>query len=125
GRTESSDLEVLSRAGELLPEVDDDWIVIERERFRQLRLHALERLCELFRDSGRFAEAAAARLAAIGTHPLRPSAHPGLIPTSIAEGNVGEAARDYRFYRDLAREKLGIEPSPHLRGLVGIAAGVH
>ena len=31
---------------ELLPGWCDEWILVERESFRQLRLHALERLCE-------------------------------------------------------------------------------
>lgn len=124
GRAEEGDLRALVRAGELLPDLYDDWIVIERERFRQLRLHALERLCEQCQDSGHFAEAAEAGLAAIATDPLRESAHRVLIRSYLAEGNVGEAARDYRFYRDLAREELGIEPSPGLRGLITAVAGV-
>src|SRR5436309_7742296 len=35
----------LRDAGELLPDWYDDWVLIERERFRQIRLHALEELC--------------------------------------------------------------------------------
>lgn len=124
GRPEPDDLQTLIRAGELLPDVYDDWIVIERERFRQLRLHALERLCELCRDAGRFAEAAAAGLAAIATDPLRESAHRVLISSYIAEGNLNEAARDYRLYRDLAHDRLGIEPSARLRDMVGPFAAV-
>lgn len=124
GRTEEGDLRALIRAGELLPDLYDDWIVIERERFRQLRLHALERLCDQCQASGRFAEAAEAGLAAIATDPLRESAHRVLIRSYLAEGNVGEAARDYRFYRDLARTKLGIEPSPRLRGLITAVGGI-
>ena len=124
GRSEPDDLQALIHAGELLPDVYDDWIVIERERFRQLRLHALERLCEQCRDAGRFAEAAAAGLAAIATDPLRESAHRVLIRSYLAEGNVNEAARDYRLYRDLAHERLGIEPSPQLRDMVGAVTAV-
>ncbi|MGH8905015.1 MAG: hypothetical protein ACRD0K_00470 [Egibacteraceae bacterium] len=35
----------VSLAGDLLPDWYDDWVLIERERFHQLRLHALEALC--------------------------------------------------------------------------------
>ncbi len=118
GRAQDHDLAALIAAGELLPDLYDDWVVIERERFRQLRLHALERLCEECRDAGRFAEAAEAGLAAVATEPLRESAHRALISCHLAEGNVGEAARDYRMYRELARDQLGIAPSERLRTLV-------
>ena len=33
-------------SADLLPDWYDDWVVLERERFRQLRLHALEALCD-------------------------------------------------------------------------------
>jgi DNA-binding SARP family transcriptional activator len=119
GGAEPDDLPAVIAAGELLPDLYDDWILIERERFRQLRLHALERLCEDLRAAGRFAEATEAGLAAVATEPLRESAHRALIASHLAEGNLGEAARQYRLYRDLAREQLGMAPSPRLRALVG------
>src|SRR5262245_47195757 len=39
------DRDVLVVADELLPDWYDDWVVLDRERFRQIRLHALETLC--------------------------------------------------------------------------------
>ena len=44
-------------AGDLLPGWYDEWVVAEREHFRQLRLHALEELCEELTDEGGFGEA--------------------------------------------------------------------
>jgi DNA-binding SARP family transcriptional activator len=124
GRAQDGDVAALIGADELLPDLYDDWIVIERERFRQLRLHALERLCEQCRDAGRFADAVEAGLAAIATEPLRESAHRVLISSYVAEGNLSEARRDYRMYCNVARKQLGIEPSPRLRGLVrGVTTG--
>ena len=119
GRAEPADTASLIAAGELLPDLYDDWILIERERFRQLRLHALERLCEDCRAAGRFAEATEAGLAAVATEPLRESAHRAVIGSHLAEGNVAEAARQYRLYRDLAHDELGIAPSPRLQAMVG------
>lgn len=118
GRAQDGDVAALIGAGELLPDLYDDWIVIERERFRQLRLHALERLCEQFRDAGRFADAVEAGLAAIATEPLRESAHRVLISSYVAEGNLSEARRDYRMYCNVARKQLGIGPSAGLRRLL-------
>ena len=39
--------------GELLPDWYDDWVLLERERFRQLRLHALDALCDDLTRAGR------------------------------------------------------------------------
>lgn len=115
---EPEDLGVLCDAGDLLPDWYDDWVLIERERFRQLRLHALESLCEASARRGRFADAAEAGLAAVASEPLRESAHRLLIATYLAESNVVEAVRQYRLYRALLRRQLGLEPSPRVQELV-------
>ena len=117
-RAEPSDLEALARAGDLLPDLDDGWVLIERERFRQLRLHALEQLCEDLADAGRYAAAAEAGLAAVAAEPLRESAHRALIRSHLAEGNAGEATRQYRLFCGLARDHLRVPPSPRLEALM-------
>ena len=61
--------DALFDAGELLPDWYEDWVLLERERFRQLRLHALEALCVELTANGRFAEAAEAGLAAVEGEP--------------------------------------------------------
>jgi DNA-binding SARP family transcriptional activator len=109
----------LYRAGELLPDWYEDWVLIEREHFRQLRLHALEALCTDLTEAGRYGEAARAGLAAIKGEPLRESAHRVLISTYLAEGTPGEALRQYRLFRRLLQEQLGLEPSHLLIDLMG------
>ena len=64
----------LIASDDVLPDWYDDWIDTERERF-QIRLHALERLCERLTVERRFGEALQAGLAALRTEPLRESAH--------------------------------------------------
>src|SRR3979490_2352870 len=49
---------------ELLPDWYDDWVLLEAEDWRQLRLHALEALAELLTAPGRDGEAAHAPLTA-------------------------------------------------------------
>jgi len=115
---EPGDLPALRDAGDLLPDWYDDWVIVERERFRQLRLHALEALCRRLLDAGRYAEAAQAGLAAVVAEPLRESAHRGLIAVHLAEGNAGEALRQYALCRDLLARQLGIAPSPALEAQV-------
>ena len=111
-------LVALTGTGDLLPDWDDEWLIPERERFRQLRLHALERLCEQLAAAGRFGDAVEAGLQAIAGDPLRESAHRALIKAHLAEGNVAEATRQFGIYRRLARDELGVEPSPQAKDLV-------
>jgi DNA-binding SARP family transcriptional activator len=109
----------LALGGELLPDwYDDDWALMERERFHQLRLHALEALCERLTAVGRYGEAVDAGLAAVAAEPLRESAHRVLIKTYLAEGNRLEARRQYQQCCRLMAEELGVEPSALLDQLV-------
>jgi len=115
----------LALTGELLPDWYEDWILVERERFRQLRMHALESLCERFTAAGRHAHAIEAGLTAVAAEPLRESAHRALIRSYLAEGNPAEAIRQYRLYERLLNEELGAQPSAQIRELVaatGMAA---
>lgn len=115
----SVDLAALPLEGELLPDWYDDWVLIERERYRQLSLHTLEALAEQLTAAGRYAAALDAALAAVAGEPLRESAHRTLIRLHLAEGNVAEARRQFAMCRRLLRKELGIEPSPQLHELVG------
>jgi DNA-binding SARP family transcriptional activator len=105
-------------AGDLLPGWYDDWVVTEREHFRQLRLHALEKLCEQLTDEGRFGQAVEAGLAAVSGEPLRESAHRVLIRAYLQEGNRGEAIRQYEACRQILGRELGIDPSPVTQALL-------
>jgi DNA-binding SARP family transcriptional activator len=113
-----ADVERIARVGELLPDWYDDWLLVERERFRQLRLHALEVMCLRLATTERFALAVEAGLAAVAGEPLRESAHRCLIRAHLAEGNVGEAMRQYETYRDLMRAELNLDPSPDIVKLI-------
>jgi DNA-binding SARP family transcriptional activator len=111
-------LEPSTLASDLLPDWYEDWVVLERERFRQLRLHALEALCARLTEAGRFGAAVQAGLAAVAGEPLRESAHRTLIQAHLSEGNPGEAVRQYHLYRRLLAGELALEPSAAIRGLV-------
>jgi DNA-binding SARP family transcriptional activator len=104
--------------GELLPDWYDDWVMFERERLRQLSLHALEALGEQLLDVGRLGEALEAALEAVAMEPLRESSHRLLIRIHLAEGNGAEAIREFELCGRLLRDQLGLEPSPQLVRLV-------
>jgi DNA-binding SARP family transcriptional activator len=108
----------LCLAGELLPGWCDDWVIVERERFRQLRLHALDALCETLTGSGRYREAIEAGDASVSGEPLRESAHRRLISAYLAAGDRGEALRRYLAFSDLLEAELALAPSPRLTELV-------
>ena len=105
-------------SGELLPDWYDDWVLEERERLRQLQVHALEALAERLAAAGRYGEAVEAALAAVRAEPLRESAERVLVRIHLAEGNHGEALRRYLAYRRRLRDELGLEPSPQMTELV-------
>lgn len=113
-----SDADAEALIGDLLPDWDEDWILFERERLRQLRVHALESLCRRLSASGRHGEAVDAGQAAVAAEPLRESAQRALIAAHLVEGNRCEARRQYEQYRELLREAMGIEPSTSLHAIV-------
>ena len=106
--------------GDLLPDWYDDWLLVEKERYRQLRLHALEALCRAYTRHGTYGRAIDAGLAAVAGEPLRESAHRCLIETHIAEGNRCEARRQYETYCTLLWEQIGERPSPETAACVGL-----
>lgn len=89
---------------DLLPSWPDDWLIIERERYRQLRLHALERLSEAAAQAGSFATAIEAGLCAVAAEPLRESAHSCVIRAHLGEGNRQEATRQALAYVAVLQE---------------------
>jgi DNA-binding SARP family transcriptional activator len=117
------DLVCLVHTGDLLPDWYDDWLVLERERVRQLRLLALEALCDRFGQAGRHAEATQAGLAAVAAEPLRESAHRALMRAHLADGNPSEAIRQYGLLETLLQRELGLRPSLEIRALVARATG--
>jgi DNA-binding SARP family transcriptional activator len=95
---------------EFLPGWYDDWVLMERERLRQRVLHALEALSRQLASLGRFADAIEAAMLAMSAEPLRESAQRALIEAHVSEGNLCEARRCWRAYRDLVRRELRVDP---------------
>jgi DNA-binding SARP family transcriptional activator len=114
-----ADVDTLALAGELLPGWYEEWVLVEREHLRHLRLRALERACETLTTVGRFVDAAEAGLAAVACDPLRESAHRALVKLHLAEGNVADAVREYNRFAQLLKVELGCEPSEQMLALLG------
>jgi DNA-binding SARP family transcriptional activator len=108
----------ISSPGELLPDWYDDWVILERERLREIRVRALEALCNRLTRAAAYARASEAACAAIRDDPLRESAHRCLVRVHLAEGNTAEAIRSYRLFKKLLLDGIGLEPSDQMRTLV-------
>jgi DNA-binding SARP family transcriptional activator len=109
--------------GELLPGWYEDWVLLERERLRQLRMHALEALADKLVVAGRFGEALEAAHAAVQEEPLRESAHRAVVRVHLAEGNLAEADRAYESFREVLADTLGVAPTPSLTALLASVRG--
>jgi DNA-binding SARP family transcriptional activator len=105
-------------SGELLPGWYDDWVLLERERLRQLRLHALEAVACKLTAVGRYGEAVQAAHAAVGAEPLRETAHRALVRIHLAQGNVAEAIRTCESFREYLFDEMGVAPSAQMEALV-------
>jgi DNA-binding SARP family transcriptional activator len=104
---------------ELLPDWDEEWVVADRERYRMLRLQALELAAERLIVRAEFGRAMEAALAATISDPLRESARRLVIRVHLAEGNLASALRAYDDYRTLLDREIGVEPSLAMQRLIG------
>jgi len=103
---------------DLLPGWYDDWVTVERERLRQLRLSALEALSAELLGHGEYASALEAALVAIAAEPMRESAHRAAALIHLAEGNLVEALQQYEAYQQMMSVELGAHPSREFADLV-------
>lgn len=106
-------------SSELLPGWYDDWVLLERERIRQVVLHASERAAEDSLARGEPEAALTLAMAAVAVDPLRESAHRLVVRAHLAEGNVSEARRHIADACQLMIDELGVPPSAGLRDLAG------
>jgi DNA-binding SARP family transcriptional activator len=104
--------------GDLLPGWYQDWVLLERERLRQIRLHALEVLAQRLIAQHSYAEALEAAMECVCVEPLRESAHRAVVSVHLAQQNVLEALRHYDFFRVLIGNELGMEPSAQFTAML-------
>jgi len=115
------DPEVLT--GELLPGWYDDWVLVERERLRQLCLEGMERMAQSLLDAGQAHLAIEAALAVVAAEPLRESAHRVLIDAHVSAGNRVAALRQFDQCKTLLAAELGLQPGEALAASAAKAHG--
>ncbi|MFD9030635.1 BTAD domain-containing putative transcriptional regulator [Streptomyces sp. NPDC059567] len=102
----------------MLPGWDDEWLLLERERWDQLRLYALEALAQRFQSEGRHLSALQTSLVAASIDPYRETPHRIAVEVHLAEGNPACAVKRYHDYRRLLQAELKVAPSDRLTRLV-------
>lgn len=96
----------------LLPGWYDDWVVAERDRLQQTRLHVLEVLARNALKEGHFEDAIQLAQTVVRAEPLRESGHLLLARAHIASGNRATAVRQIQRLDALLLSELGISASP-------------
>ena len=109
--------------GELLPGWYDDWVLVERERLRQLCLEGMEQMAQSLLDAGHASLAIETALAVVAAEPLRESAHRILVDAHVVAGNRGEALRQFNRCRTMLADELGLQPGEALAAAAGRAYG--
>jgi len=103
---------------DLLPDWYEEWVGVERERLRQLRLHAVEAAAAHALAHHRPERAVDLALGALRGDPLRESLHELVIRTHLSQGNFAEAIRHHRGHLAPVESQLGLRPDPELARLL-------
>jgi DNA-binding SARP family transcriptional activator len=116
-------LPALLERGEVLPDWEDEWVVVDRERYRLLRLEALESAAAELLEQRRIADALVVVSAVVHSEPLRESARRLVVLAQLEQGNVAEAVRGYRQYASMLAREFDLAPSPAMTRLVAPLVG--
>ncbi|MBP2368209.1 AfsR/SARP family transcriptional regulator [Pseudonocardia parietis] len=103
---------------DILPSWTAPWLAVERERFRQLRLFALEGLSGTLTDVGRHDDAVAVARRAVQSAPSRERSRRALVEALLAGGQVAEALAEYDRFQQLLRNSVGATADSELDRLL-------
>lgn len=90
----------------------DEWMLNQREYLRQLALHALDDLVNLFLGDNQFAAGIEYAHRLLELEPWRESAHRQLMWLFARSGNRPAALEQYEKCKEILLNDLGIEPDP-------------
>jgi predicted ATPase/DNA-binding SARP family transcriptional activator len=102
---------------DLLIDLYDDWVIIERERLYNLYLADLQRLLEYYRGERIYDRAIACAQQILKREPLHENIVRELMRLHAAAGNRTQALEDYRHFQQRVVEELGVPPLPETTAL--------
>ena len=108
---------------DLLPLWDEPWLDAERERYRQLRLHALDQLARNHLAAGRPDLGVSVALEALAVEPLRETAALLVLQAHLAQGNRAAAMAHFHRFSRLLDTELRVRPGPAMSELMADLVG--
>ncbi len=103
--------------GDFWPESYEDWVLVGRERLREMYLALLDKVSTHYKRLGQYEMALRYARESVHHEPLREHAHREIIHLYLLLDRPLEALRQYETLRALLREEFGIEPSAELQAL--------
>ena len=101
--------------GELLPELYDDWVLVERERWHSHFLKALQQLVKNLLETGNKEKAVSKMERLLREEPYDESTVRLLMQTYQQIGRRGVALAAFEKFQLLSIEQLGVEPDSKTR----------
>lgn len=99
----------------------EDWLLVERERLRELALEALARLLRHQVDAGDLEAAIRTAQKLVAVDPLQEAAHRTLMRLYLRQGRRANALRQYQTCVGVLQRELGVEPEPETRDAYQVA----
>lgn len=106
---------------ELLPGWYEDWVLLEQNRLRNVRLRALILHARRWLDRAEAEKAAEAAEAALALEPLQETCVGLLMQAELKLGNRAGALHTFESFRTLLAAELGVDPSGYL---LELASGI-
>ncbi|HTO84389.1 MAG TPA: BTAD domain-containing putative transcriptional regulator [Methylomirabilota bacterium] len=95
----------------------EDWLLVERQRLRQLFERALAGLMSQALAAGDRERAAEAARRLLQTDPLSEAAYRTLMQVHADEGQTAQAIKLYKAFRDRLYSEMGVQPEPATKAL--------
>jgi predicted ATPase/DNA-binding SARP family transcriptional activator len=108
--------------GDLLEGFYDDWVLIERERLRELYLQALERLVTAYKVALQYQQALVTAQRLVSADPLNEAAHREVMRLYHYLGCPADALRQYDTCREVLRREFDLEPEIETRQIAQAVA---
>jgi DNA-binding SARP family transcriptional activator len=118
-REEKQDLKkvkALSRAvavykGEYLPSLDEEWVILDREKYKNMYIQAAEELAELYLKLDDVEKTIQAGQNALDEDPYYEPLHRIIMQAYAIRGDRASVSRQYEKCRKMLMDGIGLEPS--------------
>lgn len=104
--------------GDLLRDMDEEWLIPERERCRQMQFEALRKLSRHYRSLQNYSVALEYSRRALTLDPLSELAYQDRIRLHSLAGDRTAALLEYERLKSVLQRELGVEPAQDTRLLV-------